>query len=524
MKKILLSAIALIAMINSIYGQNTYPFPSSGNIGIGTTGPEGILDVYGTGYFGFQDYRSQAVQKVLVLRAEGVNSVYSPSRLNFYMNPGTTVNGISSLDIKSIYGSDPESGVLFKFKGNGDFYASGNVGIGTTTPSAKLEIGGNMNIFPTSNYSSAATARQITIGEASNNSAYRLALGYYQEASTGVYTGVIQSTHGGAGNNLTLNPTGGNVGIGTVIPGGKLDIASNTSIGTSDILEKYTWISDLNNWGLRLEQQFNASLGRIQYNWIMRGGAAADIPMMSFAGGNVGIGTTNPRAKFSIISATDNNGAFFPAKDAIIVGQDNTLASGSVNLGISSNSAAGIDIGASIGFGGLFLSPGDIRDVGFGVIKGAKENSTLGDPTGYMAFGTYTSSVGIKEKMRITSTGSVAIGTTDPKGYKLAVAGNAIAESMTVKLQANWPDVVFKKDYALMPLSEVKTYIDKNQHLPEIPAAAEVEKDGVNLGEMNRLLVKKVEEMTLYLIELNKTVKEQQSEIDQLKKQINAKE
>jgi len=120
--------------------------------------------------------------------------------------------------------------------------------------------------------------------------------------------------------------------------------------------------------------------------------------------------------------------------------------------------------------------------------------------------------------------GNVAIGTTDPKGYKLAVAGNAIAESMTVRLQANWPDYVFKIGHNLMPLADVKTYIDKNQHLPEIPSAAEVEKDGQNLGEMNKLLLKKVEELTLYLIqqkqEMEKQKESQQQQIDELKQQI----
>jgi len=104
--------------------------------------------------------------------------------------------------------------------------------------------------------------------------------------------------------------------------------------------------------------------------------------------------------------------------------------------------------------------------------------------------------------------GNVVIGTNAmPTGYKFAVAGGAIAESMTVKLQANWPDYTFKNDYKLMPLAELKTYVDKNQHLPEIPSAAQVEKDGINLGEMNRLLLKKVEELTLYLIEKDKEMK-----------------
>jgi len=67
---------------------------------------------------------------------------------------------------------------------------------------------------------------------------------------------------------------------------------------------------------------------------------------------------------------------------------------------------------------------------------------------------------------------------------------------------SGWPDFVFKKNYALRPLSEVKTYIDQNQHLPDMPSAEKVEKDGINLGEMNKALLRKVEEMTLYIIDL----------------------
>jgi hypothetical protein len=102
--------------------------------------------------------------------------------------------------------------------------------------------------------------------------------------------------------------------------------------------------------------------------------------------------------------------------------------------------------------------------------------------------------------------GNVGIGTTDPKGYKLAVNGSAIATSMTVKLNSAWPDYVFKKDYQLPSLSEVKAYIDQNQHLPDIPPEQQIAKEGLNLGEMNKLLMKKVEELTLYLIEQNKRI------------------
>ena len=120
----------------------------------------------------------------------------------------------------------------------------------------------------------------------------------------------------------------------------------------------------------------------------------------------------------------------------------------------------------------------------------------------------------------ITPSGEVGIGTaTPPNGYKLAVNGKVIAESMTIKLQGSWPDYVFHQNYSLIPLADVKTYIDQNHHLPEIPPAKDLEKNGLNLGEMNMLLTKKIEEMTLYLITIDKMLKDQQKEIDQLKQQ-----
>jgi hypothetical protein len=121
------------------------------------------------------------------------------------------------------------------------------------------------------------------------------------------------------------------------------------------------------------------------------------------------------------------------------------------------------------------------------------------------------------DRLFITGDGNVGVGTTDPKGYKLAVAGQAIAEEIVVKLQANWPDYVFEKNYNLRPLAEVENFINQNKHLPEVPAAKEMEANGVNLGEMNMLLLKKVEELTLYVIELKKENEAQrrQNEIQQ---------
>jgi hypothetical protein len=85
------------------------------------------------------------------------------------------------------------------------------------------------------------------------------------------------------------------------------------------------------------------------------------------------------------------------------------------------------------------------------------------------------------------------------------VDANGITYAKAIAVQTTgWPDYVFEKNYTLPSLTDLKIYIDQNQHLPEIPSAQQIEKDGVNLGEMNKLLLKKVEELTLYLIEKDK--------------------
>lgn len=110
-------------------------------------------------------------------------------------------------------------------------------------------------------------------------------------------------------------------------------------------------------------------------------------------------------------------------------------------------------------------------------------------------------------------TQNVGIGTKDTKGYKLAVNGDAVFTKIKVKTFSAWPDYVFHPEYKLAPLNDVEAFIKKHRHLPEIPSALEVEQNGQDLGAMNGVLLKKVEELTLYMIEMKK-------EIDSLKKII----
>lgn len=108
------------------------------------------------------------------------------------------------------------------------------------------------------------------------------------------------------------------------------------------------------------------------------------------------------------------------------------------------------------------------------------------------------------EKLRITYDGKVGIGTSTPQA-KLAVNGDVFATKIKVT-QTGWPDYVFHHNYNLPSLPEVEMFIKNNQHLPDIPSAAEVDKNGLDLGEMNKKLLQKVEELTLYIIEQQKTI------------------
>ena len=117
---------------------------------------------------------------------------------------------------------------------------------------------------------------------------------------------------------------------------------------------------------------------------------------------------------------------------------------------------------------------------------------------------------------------NIAIGTNDAKGYKLAVNGSAIFTSIKVKPANLWPDYVFGPDYRLLGLKDLERYIAANRHLPGMPAAAEVQIEGQDVGETQATLLKKVEELTLYVIEQDKKMEAMQREIRQLKQRRGA--
>jgi hypothetical protein len=227
---------------------------------------------------------------------------------------------------------------------------------------------------------------------------------------------------------------------------------------------------------------------------------------------NVGTTRTDGTA-FSVVTGATLDANFIPATSGNIA--FTVLGSGNVGIGTGSPTVGALQIAApdQATISALAIRQSNAPGYGFDFAL-----DQLVDGKGYLYGISANSRTNLMQLDRSNNTisfpaGKISIGTSDAKGYQLAVNGSAIATSMTVKLYANWPDYVFKKDYKLPSLLEVKTYIDRNQHLPDMPSGQQVAEDGINLGEIVKLQMQKIEELTLYLID-------QQKEMEQLKRQV----
>jgi len=231
--------------------------------------------------------------------------------------------------------------------------------------------------------------------------------------------------------------------------------------------------------------------------------------------GNVGIGTTSPNYPIHIYTDSKSRGIFI----------DNDYDGSTSKMGIYSYLNAD---GTGTRYGNynyVYANPTD-NSPSYGSYVYTNANNSPGH-----AYGVYAavSSSGTGNHYAVYGSASggwagyfptgntyiwnLRVGaTTGAAGYKVSVDGKIMCEELRVALSSNWPDYVFEKDYELMPLIELEKSIIKNKHLPGIPSASNIKENGIMVGDMTEILTKKVEELTLYIIELNKKVEKLEKE------------
>ncbi|TWI89344.1 DUF3450 domain-containing protein [Chitinophaga japonensis] len=248
--------------------------------------------------------------------------------------------------------------------------------------------------------------------------------------------------------------------------------------------------------------------------WIVSSAGIWNERMRITESGNVGIGTTSPAFPLHISNNTingvtvQNTGS--PSPDA-----------GSFFRAYST----GLPFATGQRFGGLIFGNNPSGSTSYYTAAKIEANAGSSWTEGsshpsYMTF--FTTSIGAvaaTEKIRITPSGNVGIGTTITGEYKLAVEGTIGARKMKVT-QAAWADFVFRPDYKLPTLQEVEQFVNEHQHLPDVPSEKEVAENGLDLGEMNKKLLQKVEELTLYLIQQQKLNEAQSKRIAALEEVI----
>jgi hypothetical protein len=178
---------------------------------------------------------------------------------------------------------------------------------------------------------------------------------------------------------------------------------------------------------------------------------------------------------------------------------------GSDNVFVTSSGNVGIDVSSPIAklqiMNGSDVS---ISSHGYLMLGSVTGNNLIFDNNEIMARSAGT----VGNLVLQNDGGTVRIGSAAvPSGYKFAINGKMICEELKVKLaNTGWPDYVFDKEYKLPSLTQVEKFIEQNKHLPNIPSAAEVEKNGIEVGDMQKRVMEKIEELTLYIIELKKDI------------------
>jgi len=454
---------------------------ANGNVGIGASTPGSKLHVYST------------VQADDIT----VENTATNGSSSFFLKPngnqwsfGATASSnplfTNSFFVYNINGTTPGAKFLIN--------SAGNVGIGNTTPAAKLHIGASLSGQAGITLGNVGDTGKLSVPYGATTGGYNIDFQGYRDITPNQIgarirgerinnwgsTALMQSmdlafytSTGADPSQLTekvrINSAGDLV-INHTLSRAKLTIAAPDRTIKSALAIRQ---SNALNYGfdLGLDQSLDGNM----YLKMIQNDAVAKENVMVFdrTKGYVGVGTS-PKAPFHVATsgyAGDDAWLLIQRRDANTASMGlNLFPSGTVS---NTNKAWGL---------GVWGGSNDLRLWSW---NGTDNNIFL---------------------TALGSNGYVGIGTTNPQEM-LSVKGTVLAQKVRVSVKTqDWPDYVFSKDYKLRPLNSLETYINKSSHLPDVPSASEVERGGLDIGSTQAVLLRKIEELSLYVIELNKKI------------------
>lgn len=483
----------LFVILVSIYGA-----ASAQNVGVGTTNPAGRLhiDLNGTAT-PYAILIDDDGDPVIRIRKGGISRAF------------LQISG-DNVELGS-YATNPLGKLVFHTNGADRMFITpgGNVGIGAADPISKLQIVGGTDLSLLSNGF--------------------LMLGTESASNLVFDNNEIQARNDSATSTLYLQGEGGRLSAGNLSDANlQIDGTSVQALfnGTAETLI----LQGVNGGKTRLGNGFDFSNTKLHISTGVDAGLAAN------QSGYLMIGMSN--AENLVFDNNEilarNNGVattLFLARDGSKVQLGNGTEASGTKLHITSGSDVGLTdnlsgylmMGSQSGTN-LILDNNEIQARN----NGAAASLTLQNGGGNVYIGdlaNFNNSHRLGVDGNTVITGALRVGTTvTPAGYKLAVDGKVICTEVLVRLTANWPDYVFNKKYKLPTLQEVESFILQNNHLPGIPSAAAIEKDGLTLGEMQKLQMQKIEELTLYILDVNKQLQQVKEENEKLKVKFSEKQ